>query len=50
MRDHLGCPVMAITHNPGMTQVADRVFHMKDGHIAQVTENPHPLPVEEMEW
>jgi len=46
----LGCPVIAITHNPGMAQVADRVFHMKDGFIAQVEENLHPLPVEEMVW
>lgn len=50
MRDHLGCPIIAITHNPGMAQVADRVFHMKDGRIAEVTTNPAPLPVEEMSW
>jgi putative ABC transport system ATP-binding protein len=50
MRDRLGCPVLAITHNPGMAQVADRVFHMKDGRIADVVENPRPLPVEEMVW
>ena len=50
MRDRLGCPVIAITHNPGMAQVADRVFHMKDGRIADVVENHSPLPVEEMIW
>ena len=50
MRDRLGCPVIAITHNPGMAQVADRVFHMKDGRVAMMEENPHPLPVEEMTW
>jgi putative ABC transport system ATP-binding protein len=50
MRDRLGCPVVAITHNAGMAQVADRVFHMKDGRIAEVVENPRPLPVEEMVW
>ena len=50
MRERLGCPVLAITHNAGMAQVADRVFHMKDGRIARIEENPRPLPVEEMIW
>ena len=50
MRGRLGCPVIAITHNAGMAQVADRVFHMKDGRIDRVEENPKPLPVEEMVW
>lgn len=50
MRSRLGCPVVAITHNPGMAQVADRIFHMKDGYIAEVVINASPLPVEEMTW
>lgn len=31
----LGCPVITITHNPEMAQVADRVFHMKDGRLTE---------------
>lgn len=50
VRDRLGCPVVTITHNAGMAQVADRVFHMKDGRIESVTENPAPVSAEEMEW
>jgi putative ABC transport system ATP-binding protein len=50
MRERLGCPVIAITHNAGMAAVADRVFHMKDGRIDHVVENAEPLPVEEMTW
>lgn len=49
-RARLGCPVVTITHNAGMAQVADRVFHMKDGRIERVTENPAPVSAEEMEW
>jgi putative ABC transport system ATP-binding protein len=50
MRERLGCPVIAITHNAGLAQVADRVFRMKDGRIAAVEVNSRPLPVEEMVW
>ena len=49
-RDRLGCPVIAITHNASMAQVADRVLMMKDGAIERVTVNEKPLPVEEMSW
>lgn len=50
VRDRIGCPVITITHNAGMAQVADRVFHMKDGRLERITENPTPLPVEELVW
>ncbi|MCL1975173.1 MAG: ABC transporter ATP-binding protein [Firmicutes bacterium] len=50
MRTRLGCPVIAITHNPGMAQVADRIFYMKDGCIERIENNPHPLPVDQMTW
>lgn len=50
MRDQLACPVLAITHNAGMAQIADRVIQMKDGRIADIVANQQPLPVEEMVW
>lgn len=50
VRDRLGCPVVTITHNAGMAQVADRVFHMKDGSIERIEENPSPVSAEEMVW
>lgn len=50
VRDRLGCPVIAITHNAGMAQVADRIFHMKDGRIERIEQNPSPVPAEAMVW
>lgn len=49
-RDRLGCPVVTITHNAGMAQVADRVFYMKDGSIERIEENLSPVSAEEMVW
>lgn len=50
VRTRLGCPVVTITHNAAMAQVADRVFHMRDGAIERVEENPAPRTAEEMVW
>ncbi len=46
----MGCPVIAITHNAAMAQIADRVFYMKDGRLERIEENETPLPVEELRW
>lgn len=45
-----GCPVIAITHNAAMAQIADRVFYMKDGRLEKISENAAPIPAEELEW
>ncbi|MDD3367618.1 MAG: ABC transporter ATP-binding protein [Lachnospiraceae bacterium] len=50
IRDQIGCPVVAITHNAGMAQIADRVFYMKDGQLQKIETNEHPLSVEELVW
>lgn len=50
MRARLGCPVVTITHNAGMAQVADRVFYMRDGKLERMEENSSPVPAEEMKW
>lgn len=50
VKERAGCPVIAITHNAAMAQIADRVFYMKDGRLEKITENESPLPVEELEW
>ncbi len=50
LRRDLGCPVIAITHNPAMAAIADRVFYMKDGRIERVEVNETPLPAEELTW
>lgn len=46
----MGCPIVAITHNAAMAQIADRVFYMKDGRLERIEENETPLPVEELRW
>lgn len=50
VKKKVGCPVIAITHNAAMAQIADRVFYMKDGRLERIEENERPLPVEELEW
>ena len=50
VKEEMGCPVIAITHNAAMAQVADRVFYMKDGVLEKIVTNEHPIPVEEMVW
>lgn len=50
VRNELGCPVITITHHGGMAQVADRVFHMKDGKLDTVTTNTAPISAAELAW
>lgn len=41
--------VVIITHNAAISNMADRVFYLKDGELVRVQENPYPCPVEELE-
>lgn len=45
-----GCPVLTITHNAEMAKMADRVFHMKDGCLIDITVNEHPCKAEDLDW
>ena len=45
-----GKTVVIITHNSALTQMADRVVHIKNGTVTKVQVNERPLPVEEIEW
>lgn len=36
IKEKLGCPVVTITHNTEMADIADRVFHMKDGRLERI--------------
>lgn len=45
-----GKTVIVITHNQAIAQMADRIIHMKNGRILSLEYNPHPLPVEQIEW
>ncbi len=42
--------VAVITHNSSIGDMADRVFHVKDGVIDRVDVNEHPLEPEEVSW
>ena len=45
-----GRTVIVITHNSALTAMADRVIRIKSGKAISNVINPHPTPVEEIEW
>ena len=45
-----GKTVIVITHNQALTQMADRVIHVKNGMAQYCRINPTPTPVEQIEW
>ena len=45
-----GKTVLIITHNSALTQIADRVIHVKNGTVIKTVVNENPLPVERIEW
>ena len=42
--------VVIITHNKALTPMADRVIRVKNGTVIEVTTNPNPTPIEQIEW
>ena len=45
-----GMTVVIITHNQALTAMADRVVSIKSGIVTDVTINPDPTPIENIEW
>ncbi len=45
-----GMTVIVITHNSAISQMADRVIHIRNGRVSRETMNEHPLPAEALEW
>ncbi|MBR4744463.1 MAG: ABC transporter ATP-binding protein [Oscillospiraceae bacterium] len=45
-----GKTVLVITHNQALCDMADRVVKVRSGSVTDVTVNPNPVPVEEIEW
>lgn len=45
-----GMTVVVITHNSALTDMADKVIRMKNGHIIEIKRNEEPIPVERIQW
>ena len=45
-----GMTVIVITHNLAIAPMADRVIRIKNGKVASMTVNEHPVSVETIEW
>jgi len=42
--------VLLITHNSALAPMADRLTRFKSGKVVEITENPNPTPIAEIEW
>ena len=47
---HQGATVMMVTHNPEIARMADRVVKVRNGRIASIKKNLHPVHAEELVW
>jgi putative ABC transport system ATP-binding protein len=45
-----GNAVIVVTHNAAIAPTADRVIHLKDGHVNSIEENSSPLDMKEVVW
>ena len=45
-----GATVMMVTHNPEIAKMADRVVKVRNGRIASIKKNMHPLHAAELVW
>ena len=45
-----GITVLLITHNSALAPMADRLIRFKSGKVIEMTTNPQPTPIAEIEW
>lgn len=45
-----GITVIIITHNSAIAPMADKVIRFKSGKVVDMTVNPEPMNIEEIEW
>ena len=45
-----GITVILITHNPAISEIAERTIRLVSGAVAEEHVNENPLPAEEVEW
>lgn len=43
-------PVVVVTHNQALKEMADKVIFIKNGRIELIVKNENPLPIEDIEW
>lgn len=43
-------PVIIVTHNAALKDMADKVIHIRNGRIESIDINPSPMPIERIEW
>ena len=45
-----GITVIIVTHNAALADMADRLIRFKSGRVTDMTVNPDPRPISEIEW
>ena len=45
-----GITVVIVTHNAALADMADRLIRFKSGRVTQMTLNPAPTPISQIEW
>lgn len=45
-----GITVILITHNSALAPMADRLIRFKSGKVIQMSQNPNPTPISDIEW
>lgn len=45
-----GMTVIVITHNQALAPMADRLIHIKNGHVSRMELNENPTSIDEIEW
>ena len=43
-------PVIVVTHNQALKDMADRVIYIRSGRIEKIVKNAAPVPVDDIEW
>lgn len=47
---HEGITVVLITHNAALAPMADRLIRFKSGRVTEMSTNPSPTPISQIEW
>ena len=50
MARECGKTIIIVTHNQNIAKMADVVIRVKNGKTCEITEQPEPMSVDEVEW